>query len=456
VKKKWKSTIKKLLNNEIDGYIIFDNKKIKKREIYNKIKEFSNVLRSNKIKSGSLIYISLASGYPFVISFFGCLMLGAIPILNHENKNNETGIKADLYITQNKDTSDIFWMDNLNYIIKINIKNYINKYNIKSCFFIHTSGSTNKSKCIGISYNNIEYNLKKHRFLKFKNYILVSVLPWSHIFGLFFDLFLSLEFKLDIYRVNKPDDIYLIPEIKNGTLHYYINGVPKFFEDIFSKNNSIILSNVKGGVVGGAKISSDLGRKLKGSNFRVGYGQTEATPGILMGKKGEFYPNYLGEKIGIDVKIKNNKLFFRGENVYTEKIIDGKILSFKKNRWVNTKDICKTINDKFFYIGRSDFSFKLNNGKMIYVEEIESNVIKKLGLNYPIQLGENNLIGIYLMIDKKEETKKDLILNILPAYLKSEKIKIIFVSEWSKDSKDNLNRKKMVEDYLLANKRQNN
>ena len=93
---------------------------------------------------------------------------------------------------------------------------------------------------------------------------------------------------------------------------------------------------------------------------------------------------------------------------------------------------------------------------MIYVEEVESNVIKELRLNYPIQFGENNLLGIYLMIDKKEEMKKDLIINILPDYIKSEKIKIIFVSEWSKDSKGNLNRKKMIEDYLLVYKRQNN
>ena len=456
MKKKWKYFLKSLLYNEIDGYIIFDNQKIKKREIFNKIEEFSTVLQTINVKTGAIVYISLPTGYPFLISFFGCLMIGAIPILNSENKINETYLKADLNITQNINTSDIYWVDNLNYVVNNNIKLKISKLKIKSSFFIHTSGSTDKSKCIGISYNNIAYNIKKHRFLKFKSHTLISTLPWTHIFGLFFDLFLALEFKLDIYRLNKPEDIYLIPEIKNRSFQYYINGVPKFFEEIFLQDNGNILSNVEGGVIGGAKISSDLAKSLEGSNFRVGYGQTEATPGILMGEKGEFYPNYLGKKIGINVKIKKSNLFFKGENAFRERILQGKILSYKKNRWVNSNDICKTINNKFFYIGRSDFSFKLKNGKMIYVEELESNVIKELRLIYPIQFGENNLLGIYLMIDKKEEMKKDLIINILPDYIKSEKIKIIFVSEWSKDSKGNLNRKKMIEDYLLAYKRQNN
>ena len=456
MKKKWKYFLKRLLFNEIDGYIIFDNHKIKKRDIFNKIEEFSTVLQSINIKTGAIVYISLPTGYPFLISFLGCLMIDAIPILNSENKNNDTGLKADLNITKNIDISDIYWVDNFHYIVNNNIKLKINKLKIKSSFFINTSGSTDKSKCIGISYNNITYNIKKHRFLRFKNQILISTLPWTHIFGLFFDLFLSLEFKLDIFRLNKPEDIFLIPEINNRSFHYYINGVPKFFEEIFLKDNRIILSNVKGGVIGGAKISPDLAKNLEGSNFRVGYGQTEATPGILMGEKGEFYSNYLGKKIGIDVKIKKDNLYFKGENAYTERVYKGKIIYNKKNRWINTKDLCKTINNKYFYIGRSDFSFKLKNGRMIYVEEVESNLIKELKLNSPIQFGENNLLGIYLMIDKKEEMKKDLFINILPVYIKSEKIKIIFVSEWSKDSKGNLNRKKMIEDYLMAYKRQNN
>ena len=107
MKKKWKYFLKSLLYNEIDGYIIFDNQKIKKREIFNKIEEFSTVLQAINVKNGAIVYISLPTGYPFLISFFGCLMIGAIPILNSENKNNETYLKADLNITQNINTSDI-------------------------------------------------------------------------------------------------------------------------------------------------------------------------------------------------------------------------------------------------------------------------------------------------------------------------------------------------------------
>ena len=456
MKKKWRRFLSNLLNKDKDGYIIFENHKIKKGEIYNKINEFSSVLLSNKIKNGAIVYISLKTGYPFIVSFFSCLIVGAIPILNSENKDNETGLSADLSITQDIITSDIYWFNNFHYLINRKILKKNTKYKINSSFFIHTSGSTNKSKCIGVSYNNIIYNIKTHRFLKFNSFPLISVLPWTHIFGLFFDLFLSLYFKLNIIRVNKPNEIYLLPELENKLFHYYINGVPKFFEDIINSNRGSILSNVRGGIVGGARISSELAKYLKDSNFRIGYGQTEATPGILMGKKGEFHPNYLGEKLGIDIKLKKNRLYFKGKNSFTEQIIEGKILNYKKNRWVNSKDICITINDKYFYVGRIDFSFKLSNGKMIYSEEIESNLIREIGLKHPIQIGENNLLGIYLMIDKKEENKNDLILNTLPNYLRSEKIKIIFVSEWSKDSKGNLNRNKMVENYLLVYKRQNN
>ena len=51
------------------------------------------------------------------------------------------------------------------------------------------------------------------------------------------------------------------------------------------------------------------------------------------------------------------------------------------------------------------------------------------------------------MIDKKVENKKDLVLDTLPFYLRIEKIEIIFVSEWSKDSKGNIKRNKMIENF---------
>ncbi len=443
MKNPWKKYIERLFLSDKNGYFLFDNKIFYKKDIYEKILIFSDVLQSLHIKKGDFIYISLTSNLPFLISFFSCLHLGAIPILNNENKKNETGLAVKLSITHNKEDSNILWNEDSYSIINYNRNiNKINNYS-RSSFFIHTSGSTNKSKCIGINYKNIIYNIKLHKFLNFKNYPLYSILPWSHIFGLFFDLFLPLYFRINIHRLSNPLDIFSQKKYEP----FYINGVPLFFEEIFRKNREPFLRKVRGGVVGGARISSFLSKKLNGSMLRVGYGQTEATPGIFMGKKGEFSEGFLGRDIGVQFKIKKDILYIKGKNIFLESIQGGKIVSHSRKRWVNTLDICKTKKRKFYYIGRSDFSFKLKNGKKVFPEELESNLLEKLKFDSPLLLFENREGRLILMVDKKVENKKDLILDTLPSYLRVENIKIIFVSEWSKDSKGNLKRNYMVEKF---------
>jgi acyl-CoA synthetase (AMP-forming)/AMP-acid ligase II len=447
----WNDLVIKYFYKKEKEFIKIGSISLTKHEIYERIFDFSNVLQYNLKRKRFFIYIALPSDISFIIAFFGILCSGNVPIIVKPYEDLNDKIEGSFKISLDKNESDFLFDEKYVFYCKNREIQNPKIMNWESDFFIYTSGSTQKPRCIGITFRNVQTNIHLHlNKISHRNGTTLSVLPYFHIFGLVLDLFLSLEFQNSIMiSSTKGKEIDFLAELLGNIENVYMCGVPRIFEELIEKK---LLSRVKkcsAGIVGGASISSSLANSLRGSNFYVGYGQTEASPGILLGDRGEFWEAYLGKAIGVSVAISNEgTLLFKGENSYIEYMETGEIFKLKPYRWVDSGDLVSEVDGRYFYRGRVGYSFKLSNGRWVVPEEIEREMQKKTGEFKEFFIAERIGGGIELFVNPRENGCIELVKKSLPDYLLNEKISIQTVFLWSKDSKGNVDRQKMKLEVL--------
>jgi acyl-coenzyme A synthetase/AMP-(fatty) acid ligase len=103
----------------------------------------------------------------------------------------------------------------------------------------------------------------------------------------------------------------------------------------------------------------------------VGYGQTEASPGISLGEVGAFSSGCMGHPVGCEVRIAADGLLqFRGENACVGYWVDGDFVADNSD-WRSSGDLAEWTPEGLHFIGRADDRFKLANGKMVSPSLIE-------------------------------------------------------------------------------------
>jgi long-subunit acyl-CoA synthetase (AMP-forming) len=320
-------------------------------------------------------------------------------------------------------------------------------------FILQSSGSTGNPKLVCLSEKGILSVIHTHsKVFESKTAVVLSILPWSHCFGLVLDLFLSTFNADSIVRDAESgrnlDSLFSNSKKYNIT---YLSSVPLILERILQRaNGKSFLHSLESGIVGGAPISNLLAEHLKNTNLRVGYGQTEATPGICLGEKGVFFPNYIGNPLGCEVAISEiGELLFRGENAFYGYWKVSALEKFKENNWIRTGDIVEERKEGLFFSGRLDFSFKLPSGVMIQPEQIEEDLKKKVKLISNCILFYNN--GLYLLFSSYDDKQESDIVNLIPENIHpllkntSLTIKFLLSSEWILSPKGGVDRKAMLE-----------
>ena len=236
-------------------------------------------------------------------------------------------------------------------------------------FLLQTSGTTGKPRWIALSDRNILSVLHYHiEALNLHEARVLSVLPWNHAFGLIIDLLTSLfsgaEIIRDVHGGRQPDSIISLAKTWEAT---HLSAVPLTLKRLFAlESGKELLHSLKGGVVGGAPVSSKLASLLQETNLRVGYGQTEASPGIALGNTGQWKANFLGAPLGCTIKIdEDNQLWFKGNNACHGEWTKEGLHVFQHDRWVATGDRVTQDADGLLYRGRINDRFKLENGKMV-------------------------------------------------------------------------------------------
>lgn len=195
---------------------------------------------------------------------------------------------------------------------------------------------------------------------------ITGCLPWTHAFGF------TLEFLMALLNEGALRSVSAASLLDEVTEHPpdVLFGVPRTVAAL----PDAVLGSLATGIVGGAPVRGQLRERLKRTRLRVGYGQTECSPGVSLGQSGEWErDDFLGRPVGCEVKLGEpdsegaRELYVKGPNTALASLGGGRpIPVIASDGWLATGDLALGTNDGgFVFQGRRDERFKLSNGRMV-------------------------------------------------------------------------------------------
>jgi long-subunit acyl-CoA synthetase (AMP-forming) len=294
----------------------------------------------------------------------------------------------------------------------------------------------------------------------------LSVLPLHHVFGLIIDFLPALFAGAEIIRdaENGRNIASLLALMERHTVTH-CSMVPLLVQRLAGTSaGRQFLCGLQGGVIGGAPVQEELIPLLRQTRLRVGYGQTEASPGITLGEAGVWRANYLGKPLpkplGCDVQINaEGVLEFRGANACIGTWSKEGFVPFPPNRWHSTGDIVETSNDAacegFVFVGRNDDNFKLANGRFIPAVHWEQMLLQQMhNLKYCMVIGTADGTACVVMLGFDDTTDAALTKDLGELQHRIADVcacssdliaeaRIIPKSEWQFTPKGSIDRRKM-------------
>ena len=435
---------------------VFKNSIIPAATIWVGVRAWVKVFREHKIEPGDRIILSYEESPAFVHIVFASIWEGLTLIILKPNSIHDKSIEffdAKLIISGQSIPYSI-QPDNMGLPqeeIEIR-KTYLAK-SIQTRFILQTSGSTGNSKFVCLEEDAIYNVIQTHsKIFESNKTSALSILPWSHCFGLVLDLLMCTMYSEMIVRdpeSGKRTEPILELFAKYETNHF--SSVPLVIERILQNENGLeLLQKLQSGIIGGAPITKRLSEKLKTTKLCVGYGQTEASPGICLGEKGVFYENFIGSPIGCETRInKKGELEFKGDNALVGYWQEGKIDIIPQDGWISTGDIVQEKTEGLFFVGRLNFSFKLPNGIMIQPEIIEKEILLGIKQISKCMIFFKKQIHFLFSIESKNQKEEiiEIIRRNLPPFLKNADIKfeLILEDKWIYFPKGEINRIAMIE-----------
>jgi len=248
-------------------------------------------------------------------------------------------------------------------------------------FLLRTSGTTNHARWIALSDRNVLSVLASHLpHFSLHDARVLSVLPWTHAFGLVLDFFPALLSGSELIRDPEggrdPETLIHLRDAWGAT---HLSAVPLTIQRLFNTpKGASLLQALEGGIVGGAPVSGPLADQLARTNLRVGYGQTEAAPGIALGPRGAWDPHYLGRPVGCTVEVaEDGELLFEGPNACVGVWRDDGLARAAPDRTVHTGDLVEREGQELYFRGRKDTAFKLSNGRLVQAGALEADLKTK-------------------------------------------------------------------------------
>jgi long-subunit acyl-CoA synthetase (AMP-forming) len=242
-------------------------------------------------------------------------------------------------------------------------------------FLMRSSGTAAEPRWIGLSETGILAVLDSHLpHLDVDGAKVLSILPWSHAFGLVIGLIPALLRARRIVTTagSKHDPAQLL-QLAGAAGVTYMDMVPLTAARLAATQTGLTyLRGLHGGVIGGAPVDAGLAERLASTRLRIGYGQTEASPGIMLGQPGEFRAGILGRPVGCEVRIDADRvLAYRGPNV-SPGVWEGRaFVALDPDRWQRSDDLVSVENGVYIFHGRATSTFKLANGKVVEAPMIE-------------------------------------------------------------------------------------
>jgi long-subunit acyl-CoA synthetase (AMP-forming) len=243
-------------------------------------------------------------------------------------------------------------------------------------FLLRTSGTTGHARWVALSDRNVLSVLASHLpHFSLHDARVLSVLPWTHAFGLVLDFFPALLAGAEIIRDPEggrdPESLLHLRDAWGAT---HLSAVPLTIERLADTSGGWrLLRRLQGGIVGGAPVSGPLAERLSYTCLRAGYGQTEASPGITLGPPGAWDAHYLGRPVGCTVDVaENGELLFEGPNACVGFWRNGSLTRAEPDRTVHTGDLVRRDGEDLYFRGRTDDAFKLSNGRLVQAGAVEA------------------------------------------------------------------------------------
>lgn len=445
---------------DMPAYSDYDGSTLLFKDVAKKIAELHILLEAMDIQKGDKIAICGRNCTNWAITFFASMSYGAVPttilhdfdgesvqnIVNHCDAkvffvNEHVWEKVDpLKIPQ---VETIILMDDLSILKsrseKLNLVNseltaHFNKkypsgftqndinFHIEEpeelALLNYTSGTTSNPKGVMIPYRSLWSNtlfaMEKIPFVS-PGDGLVSMLPMAHMYGLAFEILLSVAKGCHVHFLTRlpspliimnafakvnPTLVIAVPliieKIITGKVFPELNKQPvktllkvpivrdQIYEKIKDKLLAVFGEKIVEVVIGGAALDPTIGKFLTRIKFpyTIGYGMTECGPLISY----EYWDTYRMASCGkpvdrMEVKIDSTdpeneagEIIVKGINIMTGYYKNPEATAdvLGSDGWLKTGDLGTIDKDNFIYIkGRSKTMILSSSGQNIYPEEIE-------------------------------------------------------------------------------------
>ena len=289
------------------------------------------------------------------------------------------------------------------YIIKLEDKKNDSITELKGSIVLLSSGTTSKSKYIIQTQNNFSTSI--HAFSNsslFNNsYTYLNLLP----------LYFSGGRKVFYSSLKNNLDIILTQSIKVDSFDFDLtSATPYLLHQLIHQNN--FKKRLKC-ICGGAELSEFLMQKSYESNIDVYnvYGLTETSSITSFSEPENSKPNSVGKLCSINqYKIIDNELFVKGDTVCSYRMENGVAkYQLDKDGWLATNDIVEVDEDQYLQIiGRKSDTFKLSNGTMTSLQELNKIVGGYLENQFSLKKIDNENFDIYI-----ENVENDMFIEII-------------------------------------------
>lgn len=253
---------------------------------------------------------------------------------------------------------------------------------------MYTSGTTGNPKGVMLTHGNLLSNAEAvAQVVQWPgDVVLLSWLPYSHIFARLCDHYLSIRSGFTVVLSESPEAAAAdLAEVRPTHMH----GVPRFFEKMLAAAGTtpqewakrlprLFGDRIQWLMSGGAPLPPHVAEAYHAAGLFLvqGYGLTETSPVMTVNKKTDFRIPSVGKPIpGVEVKIASDgEILTRGPNVmrgyWKQPQATAAVL---RDGWFHTGDLGRIDEDGFLTInGRKKELLVLSNGKKVYPTEVEA------------------------------------------------------------------------------------
>jgi len=286
---------------------------------------------------------------------------------------------------------------------------------------LYTSGTTGNPKGVMLTLGNLDHNVRAVESLGFlnENDRFVAILPFHHTYPLMATVLLPTTLAIPLVFIEKltPNDILatmneqritimvgvpklyhvihhnIMAEIKKlpAVKRRAVEGALKLFRKVgvkpaqkkfFKQVHDKVGRHLRFMISGGAKLSEEVWKDFEAMGFSVleGYGLTETSPLISVNRPNKKKIGSAGLPVDeVEVRVsEKGEIVVRGPNVmkgyYNKPEATKEVI---KDGWFYTGDLGYVDEEGFIHItGRAKEVIVLDNGKNVYPEDIELEILK--------------------------------------------------------------------------------